>query len=102
MSWLVVLVVFGSMAALIVMSFLMWTGRWRPVLTPSPLFVPALLGGALAMVGLIYLSSVLHLRVLIDVGIAFGLAGLVIAIWIVFAQPQWALPKWMREHKHRK
>jgi hypothetical protein len=100
-SWPVALVVFGSAAALFFISFLMWTGRWRswyrPVLTPSPLFVPLLLGGTLAMVALIYLSSLAHLRVLIDVGIAFGIAGLVLAIWIAFAEPQWALPKWMRE-----
>ncbi len=34
--------------------------------------------------------------------VVFGSTGLGLACWIVFREPQWALPKWMREDKHRK
>jgi hypothetical protein len=111
MTWPVSLVVFGSMAALFAMSFLQWTGRWRSWYRPnapiifglgsSPLLVPALLGGVLLMVGLIDLSSAVHERFLIGVGIAFGVAGIVIAFWIGFAEPRWSLPFWMRERRTR-
>jgi len=118
MSWPVALLVFGSIAALIAMSFLQWSGRWRswhrpndPALSllfatlgPSPLLVPALLGGLLVMVALIYLSSAIHVHVLVDVGIAAGLAGILLGGWIAFREPEWALPTWMRDRsrgKHR-
>lgn len=118
MAWPVAVLVFGSMAALIAVSVLQWSGRWRswyrpkdPALSllfatrgPSPLLVLALVGGVLAMVGLIFLSSIVHIHVLIDVGIAAGLAGLLLGGWIAFRQPEWALPNWMRDrsgHHHR-
>src|SRR5712692_617176 len=100
MTWPVELAVFGSMAVLIALSYLQWTGQWRSwyrprdpalrvlfaTLGPSPLLVPTLLGGVLVMIGLILVSSVVHVHLLVDIGIAFGIGGLAIGGWIGFAQ----------------
>ena len=113
MSWSALLA-FSLIAALIVMSFLQWTGRWRSwyrptdptfraifaTVGPSPLLVPTLLGGVVVMVSLILLSDAIHFHPLVDVGIAAGLAGIVLGGWIAFRQPEWALPDWMQEHPH--
>ena len=113
MSWPIAAIVFGSMAALIVASFLQWSGRWRSWYRPdepglsllfdtlgaSPLLVPTLLGGLLVMVGLVLVSSIVRIHALIDVGIAAGLAGLLVGGWIAFRQPEWALPSWIREQR---
>ena len=115
MSWSALLA-FGSIATLIVIALLQWSGRWqswyRPddpalatlfaTLGPSPLLVPTLLGGVVVMVGMILLSAAVHVQALIDVGIAAGLAGVVFGGWIAFRQPEWALPTWMREQAHPK
>jgi hypothetical protein len=50
------------------------------------------------MTGLIFVSASLHIHLLIDIGIACGMAGLAIGGWIALRQPPWALPQWMREY----
>jgi len=54
------------------------------------------------MVGLILLSSAVHLHVLVDVGIAAGVGGIVVAGWIGLGNPSWAMPKWMQQQEQRK
>src|SRR5438105_8578818 len=96
MTWAVGIAVFGSIGVLIAISFLQWTGWWRSwyrpedaalslvftALGPSPLLVPFLLGGVLLMIGFIYVSSLVHIHLLIGIGIDFGLAGLLLAAWM--------------------
>jgi|SRR6266550_5138839 len=106
-----VLIASGLMVVLVVMSILQWSGRWRswyrpkdPVFAlifatigPSPLLVPVLLGGIVALIALILVAATFHLSALIWLGLVAELVSLALAGWIAFGQPRWALPIWMRD-----